>query len=130
MRYVLTPQGVTAKTRLTYEFAKYSYQFLRDARSAMLKRFRRMKSHGCRKVALVGTGELAELAYLAMREAGLELTCVVGENRRSFLGHEVKNLKNLPSEDFDAVVVFESKDAEAVGGLELGGRRMAMLGPG
>ena len=129
LRYVLTRQGVAAKTRLTYEFVKYSYQFLWDARSAMLRRFRRMKSEGHQRVALVGTGELAELAYLAMREAGLELACVVGGKRRSFLGHGVKKLKDLSKDDFDVLVVFETKDAEAVGRLELGGTKIEMLGP-
>ena len=32
VRYILTPKGAAEKTRLTYEYIQYSFQFYKDAR--------------------------------------------------------------------------------------------------
>lgn len=121
LRYMLTRQGLAEKTRLTYEFAEYSYRFLRSARSNMLAAFKRLSEQGVRRVGFLGTGELAELAYLALVESDLTLVGVVSSDGApaSFLGHKVLRPSALREMDVDAIAVFSPEDlrwaAEKVG---------------
>jgi DNA-binding MarR family transcriptional regulator len=115
LRYMLTPQGFAEKARLTYEFAEYSLRFLRLSRAQMRQQFQRLKQHGAKRVVMCGCGELAELAYLAMAEARLELAAVVTSDGQpaSFLGRIVRPLADLPEMEFDAVVTFSEEDRQA-----------------
>jgi DNA-binding MarR family transcriptional regulator len=144
LRYMLTPQGLSEKSRLTYEFAAYSYRFLRSARSHMCSEFERLKQAGLRRVVLCGTGELAELAYLAMAESGLELAGVVAapvvspaggrierkEPRHHFLGRQVLPFAALGGLQFDGVVAFSEEERAAVAPHVPGGKELVVLTPG
>lgn len=67
-------------------------------------------------MVLYGTGEAAELAYLTLRELGLELARVVDEDgkRRTFLGLLVRALVDLPRENVDLVLVATFSSVEMV----------------
>ena len=140
LRYMLTPQGFAAKTHLTYEFAKYSYRFLRSARQRMLGEFEQLGAKGMKRIVLCGTSELAEIAYLALREAGLELAAVAARTKgphSGFLGHDVLSLDALKDVQFDAVIAFSEEDLQALrqlarqtyGGLVGEEGRVILLGP-
>ena len=49
VKYLLTPKGAAEKTRLTYEYIKYSYGFYRDARKKLHKIFRTAARPGGKK---------------------------------------------------------------------------------
>ena len=132
LRYVLTPQGLAAKTKLTYEFAAYSYQFVRDARHHMRREFESLAQRGIRRVVLCGTEELSELAYLAMEETGLELAGVVRckESRGRFLGRPVHSVDVLGQMEFDAVVAFTQEDCAAIQPHLADGKPLVLLSSG
>jgi len=132
LRYMLTPQGLAEKTRLTYEFAEYSYRFLRGARRHMRGRLEQLAREGVRRVVLCGTSELAELAYLGVEECGLELAGVVtpGKARGRFLGRDVRPLGALREMDFDAVVAFSEEDSARIAAALPEGSRAVLLTPG
>lgn len=132
LRYMLTPQGLAEKTRLTYEFASYSYRYLGSARRQMFSRFEQLRHEGVRRVVLCGTGELSELAYLAMVESGLELAGVVAEKTigRKFLGRDVAAFDSLGDMTFDALIVLSEEDMRSVARFIADGTRVAMMGPG
>src|SRR5687767_15469353 len=69
--YLITPRGITEKARLTYEFMDYSLHLYKDVRQH-LRDVLRECSAAQRKVAIYGRGEAAELAYLSLKESGLE----------------------------------------------------------
>ncbi len=77
--YFLTPQGLTEKTRLTLEFLDFSLHFYREARRRSAQLCRDLAESGVRRIAFLGTGELAEITWLGMQEWGLELTAVYAE---------------------------------------------------
>jgi hypothetical protein len=59
-----------------------------------------------KRIALYGTGEAAELAYLALREFGIEpLGVFAREGGGAFLGVPVRAVAELASEEFDAVIL-------------------------
>ena len=106
-RYVLTPGGVAEKTRLTREFLEFSLQFYREARRRSAQVCRDLSESGVRRIAFLGLGELAEIAYLGVREWGLELVEVYdGPNAgRTFFGCLVQPLEAAPQAGAEAIVV-------------------------
>src|SRR5690242_11140222 len=61
--YLITPTGLTEKTRLTYEFMEYSLQLYRGARQRLRQVLEPLGQRTDVQVAIYGTGEAAELAY-------------------------------------------------------------------
>src|SRR5262245_7797500 len=74
IRYLLTPQGFAEKSRLTYQYMQYSLSYYRDMRRRLKEMLSSFEGIHGQRVAICGTGELAELAYLALRE--LNINCV------------------------------------------------------
>jgi len=106
LRYLLTPKGITEKTRLTYEFMQYSlflYRQVRQHLHTVLEPY----THGDRtRVAVYGTGEAAELAYLSITELGLEMVAVFdGSSPRRFLGQPVRDIATHREVAFDLLIV-------------------------
>ena len=73
LRYLLTPKGITEKTRLTYEFMEYSLFLYGQVREQLRTRLQPYVLENRKRVAMYGTGEAAELAYLSIAELGLEI---------------------------------------------------------
>jgi DNA-binding MarR family transcriptional regulator len=106
LRYLLTPTGMAEKTRLTYEHITYSLDLYRRARQALRDSLSPLPVRGAKRVALFGTGEAAEVAYLTLRELGLEPIGVFArEPGGQFLGFPVQALADLMEADADAVIV-------------------------
>src|SRR5215467_911154 len=106
LRYLLTPTGMAEKTRLTYEHMAYSLNLYRRARQTLRESLGQLPERGVKRIALCGTGEAAEVAYLTLRELGLEPFGVFDEAAGGqFLGLPVRALDDLPGADADAVIV-------------------------
>jgi len=105
-RYLLTPRGFAEKTRLTYEYMALSLDLYRKTRQGLRETMRPLVEHGVQRFALYGTGEAAELAYLTLREFGLEPMAVYAEDgRRDFLGLPVRPLVEMNDGKGDRVIV-------------------------
>jgi hypothetical protein len=63
--YYLTPQGFSEKGRLVAQYLESSLHFFREAREEYADIFRAAREEGFGRIALVGGGELAEIAVLA-----------------------------------------------------------------
>jgi len=106
LRYVLTPQGVAEKARLTYEYMGYSLRLYRRTRENLREGMAQLHRNGMKRVALYGVGEATELAYLTLREFGLEPVGIFArEAGGQFLGFPVRSVAELAEEDFDGIVV-------------------------
>jgi predicted transcriptional regulator len=104
--YFLTPKGVSEKIRLTYDFLDFSLHFYQEARKASSEICRKLFKSGKVKVAFLGAGELAEIAYLGVKEWNLELIELFDVNAdRKFLGHQVLGIEKLSESEADAVIV-------------------------
>jgi DNA-binding MarR family transcriptional regulator len=105
LRYLLTPKGIAEKSRLTYEHMSHSLHVYRRTRQTLRESLGRLPAAGLKRLALCGTGEAAELAYLTLREFEVELVGVFDERGGGqFLGLDVRPLAELPDE-VDAVIV-------------------------
>ena len=115
VRYLLTPKGVTEKTRLTYEYLEYSIHLYREVRRAIQGALGPVIRSGGKRVLLFGTGEIAEIAYLTIKEAGLHPIGAVDEEsaKESFLGLPVIRFRDLSGISFDCGIL-----ASLEGGVE------------
>ncbi len=94
LRYLLTPSGIKEKARLTYEFLEYSFQYIREVRRKANEAMRPFAAQNKKRVIFYGSGEVAELAYLAVRELRMELVGIVdpkNEGKRC-VDHSIYNL--------------------------------------
>lgn len=104
--YFLTPHGIAEKARLTYEFLEFSMQFYHEARKLSSQICRNLAKSGKKTVAFLGTGDLAEIVYLGVKEWNLELVEVYNENTKTaFLGHQVLPGKELRKSNADAIII-------------------------
>jgi predicted nucleotidyltransferase len=103
--YFLTPRGIAEKARITYEFIDFSMQFYHEARRESSRVCRDIAESGKKTVSFLGDGELAEIAYLGVKEWGLELDQVYGEEKQEFLGHKVLPFNLVDSSSSDTLIV-------------------------
>lgn len=115
--YYLTPQGLAEKSRLTAEFLAYSLSYFRDARlSCALALDTATAERGWKSIALVGAGELAEIAMLCAYEKGIAVKAVVdpiwaGEK---FVGAPLVRGAADVALSVDGFLVTAMKDQQAV----------------
>jgi DNA-binding MarR family transcriptional regulator len=90
IRYLITPQGFAEKSRLTYLYMQYSLSHYRDMRSRLREMLTAASQDGMKRVVIYGTGELAEMAYLSLREMNLTLVGFVDDGEiETFLSYPV-----------------------------------------
>src|SRR5512140_1844315 len=84
--YLITPRGIAEKARLTYEFMDYSLHLYGEVRQHLRAALQECAAAG-RRVAIFGRGEAAELAYLSLKETGLEPVAIFDQDGgKDFLG--------------------------------------------
>ncbi len=113
LNYLLTPKGMAEKSRLTYIYMTRTFERYREARQQLRRALAPLGDDGSRRVAFYGTGEAAEVAYLCLKESGLELGEVFEtEAGGEFLGRRVRGLEELIPGEFDRIVVatFEPEE--------------------
>ena len=113
--YYLTPQGFAEKSRLVAEYVEISLAFFRQARQEYVELLERAQRCDLKRLALVGSGELAEIACLAAREAEVEFVALIDrtiDREKSFGVPVVRHLDEL--QDIDGVVIADAKTPQAV----------------
>ncbi len=106
VRYVLTPQGSAEKLRLTSLHMEYALSHYRDMRARFREALSHMAQNGMKRVVIYGTSELAEMAYLSLREMQMTLVGFVEDGRQeSFLSYPVWSSDVLQEWEFDAVLL-------------------------
>lgn len=109
--YLLTPKGITEKSRLTYQHLHYFTNLYTTARKDFSELFRKLEKFGVKKVLFCGVDEVAEIAYLSLQETDIELAGVVdGEcDLKLFFGYEILQIEDIKGIEFDRVVVTSLK---------------------
>jgi hypothetical protein len=89
--YYLTPKGFAEKSRLTAQFLTSSYQFYRKARADLLETMADAATHGHLRLAVLGAGELAEIAAVVSDESPVEIIgfVAVGTARKQLVRRPV-----------------------------------------
>src|SRR3989338_1682658 len=117
LRYLLTPKGLAEKARLTYHYLEYSLALFRHMRTLMTDTLGQMMRAGGKRVVIYGTGELAEVAFLAMQERGLQIVAILeepGNGKPTFMNQPVRRLDTLSELAVDWIVVATFKHTRQI----------------
>jgi len=103
--YLITPRGIAEKARLTYEFMDYSLHLYGEVRQHLREAMQDCAAEG-KRVAIYGSGEAAELAYLSLKESGMEPVAIFDQDGgREFLGMPVRSIGEHASVEYDLMIV-------------------------
>ena len=117
VQYLLTPQGLAEKSRLTYLYMQHSLAYYRQTRERIKEMMSSLGGSYGQRVVIYGTTELAELAYLSLREMHIDCVGFIDENPRdSFLSCPVSTPDQVNRWQFDRVLIADLDQAAACGG--------------
>jgi DNA-binding Lrp family transcriptional regulator len=103
--YLITPRGIAEKARLTYEFMDYSLHLYKEVRQHLREVLQECAADK-RDVAIYGRGEAAELAYLSLKESGLEPVAIFdADGGHHFLGMRVRPIAEHDDVAYDLLIV-------------------------
>jgi DNA-binding MarR family transcriptional regulator len=132
--YLLTPNGMAEKARLAYQHVNYFTSLYTVTRQDYLALFRELAEGGVSQVVFCGVDEVAEIAWLSLQEAGLELVGVMDDNfsGRDFMGRQVVDISSESLSGHPVLVVTSLKRAEQIRSrlVELGVGSSKILFPG
>jgi DNA-binding MarR family transcriptional regulator len=113
INYLITPEGLAEKSRLTFEYLKATVTFYKQVRGVISSLFQRLEEEGYEKIVFFGAGEEAEIAYISLHQTNLTLVGVVDENRSgvSLFGFPVLAPTEIPNLDYDVVVVVSLEES-------------------
>ena len=115
--YYLTPKGFAEKSRLVAEYLETSLNFFRRARSQYEELFVGLAARGITRIAIAGSGELAEIAMLSASATGMKVQAVIapGRNIPDFHGHAVvTDLAAALARGAEAVIIADSSAPQMV----------------
>ncbi len=116
IKYILTPKGAAEKTRLTYEYIKYSFEFYKGTRGKLRKLFYELGQQGAGSIVFYGAGDLAEIAYLSLQETPIHLLAIVDNLKigKRFIGFTIVAPETLPSLKFDRILITSMGSIDTV----------------
>jgi hypothetical protein len=129
MRYVLTPQGLAEKARMTRAYFHNSVRFYAEARNRIRDRFAALSSawphdegnnaasNPGKRIIFYGAGEVAEIGYICLQKTDLGLVGVADDKVQKFFDVPVYPTTQLTSQDlagqpYDRLVVMSFGDTE------------------
>jgi DNA-binding MarR family transcriptional regulator len=116
MRYFLTPKGAAEKTRLTYLYIQYSYNFYKEARQKLRELYSNLEKQGVSRLVFYGAGDLAEIAYLSLQETDIELVAVFDDEKQGkrFMRFTIFDPGRMASFSFDKILITSINSTEII----------------
>ncbi|KUK69677.1 MAG: Putative DNA-binding protein [Anaerolineae bacterium 49_20] len=74
LRYIITPEGIALRTRLTVDYIQSSFELYRHTRQKTLNAIMQLRENGFDQVRIEGDGEIAEVCRLTCLENSLPVT--------------------------------------------------------
>jgi DNA-binding MarR family transcriptional regulator len=104
IQYILTPKGLTEKSRLTYRYLLYSIEFYKETRERIKSILNQPSIQNKKKIFIIGANEFAEIAIITLQELCIDLAGVIDNKKagEKLLGTVIKDasyLTNLSTND-------------------------------
>ncbi|MEK6531612.1 MAG: winged helix-turn-helix transcriptional regulator [Deltaproteobacteria bacterium] len=105
--YYVTANGFTEKTRLTYQHLRNFTNLYKVARRDFSLLFNSYRRSDIKRIVFCGNDEVSEIAYLSLKEAGLDLTAIIdaASAGKKFFGLSVLPLEAAASIESDVIVI-------------------------
>jgi DNA-binding MarR family transcriptional regulator len=73
LRYIITPEGIALRARLTVDYIERSFDLYRRTRQRVKTHLVEVKKAGYDSIQLVGDGDVADICILSCLEQGIEI---------------------------------------------------------
>jgi DNA-binding MarR family transcriptional regulator len=73
LRYIITPEGIALRARLTLQYIENSFSLYRQTRTQVLNLLAQARQMGFQGLRLEGEGDVAEVCRLTCLEQGIEI---------------------------------------------------------
>ncbi|MBI5896300.1 MAG: winged helix-turn-helix transcriptional regulator [Desulfobacterales bacterium] len=116
VRYIVTPTGLSEKSRLTYNFIQLSYSFYVQARKKLNILFNELENLNVRHIVFFGATDLAEMAYLSLHDSSIELSAIVDDRdiRKMIVGQAVKPIAQLDRISYERILITDDRGREEI----------------
>lgn len=106
-KYLLTPQGIAEKSRLTLNYLQYSINFYKQAKQTISGAYAALEQEGVKDIVFYGIGEIAEIAYILLQQKQMRLTGVIDESHAGsvFMKRNVGTDADLSRMSFDKIII-------------------------
>jgi DNA-binding MarR family transcriptional regulator len=74
LKYIITPEGIALRARLTLDYIQNSFNLYRLVRERSLAALTEVKANGIQQVRIEGEGEVAEICRLTCMEQNIKVT--------------------------------------------------------
>lgn len=110
--YVLTPAGMSRKLNLTFAYIERFVNHYKKVRFLLRQDLARLSLSKDSKVAILGTSEYAELAYLALKDLGVNDIEIfdLRSTDRDFLGIKVSQMSEIHPERYCKIMIALPKE--------------------
>src|ERR1700690_4208701 len=71
LRYIITPEGIALRARLTMDYIERSFDVYHKIRSRVKKHLNTIRAAGFKKVRIAGDGDIADICRLSCLEKGI-----------------------------------------------------------
>jgi len=116
VKYILTPKGAAEKTRLTYKYIQYSFQFYKTARHKLRVLFSSLSVNGNLRIVFYGSSDLAEIAYISLQETPIKLVGIVDDKKAGdiFMDFVISSPDRLKTISYDKILITGIEEPEEV----------------
>ena len=73
LRYIITPEGIALRARLTVDYVEHSFDLYRRTRQRVKTHLNEIKQAGHGSVRLIGEGDVADICRLSCLEQDIEI---------------------------------------------------------
>jgi DNA-binding MarR family transcriptional regulator len=113
IKYILTPEGIYEKTRLSCQYLRYSLEFYKDTRAKIRSLFNQLSKQGKKKIFILGATELTEIAIITLQESRLELAGIIDNEKAGgkLLGTAITDHSSLDNLSPNDIVIITKTDS-------------------
>jgi DNA-binding MarR family transcriptional regulator len=73
LRYIITPEGISLRARLTVDYIEQQFLLYRNTRKRVKEHLKAVRQAGYDRVRLIGEGDVADICRLSCLEQGIAL---------------------------------------------------------
>jgi DNA-binding MarR family transcriptional regulator len=71
LRYIITPEGIAKRTRLTIDYVEQQFLLYRNTRQRVKEHIEKIRQAGIDRVRILGEGDVADICRLTCLEQGM-----------------------------------------------------------
>jgi DNA-binding MarR family transcriptional regulator len=107
IRYLITPEGAREKSSLLYKRVESTIHFYLEAKRVIKDKVIHLKNEGIEDVSIYGINHISEVLFIVLKELGLELVCVVDDNKEGeeWFGYDVIGMDQFVKSNTTALIL-------------------------